>query len=85
MTQFKFLNTYLVKTEDGHYIQTGEWFYSVNKEIIISPRSKKKIPKYTIVSRYIPHKFKHIFKPDHNILWYFKERVNAYNFINQHQ
>lgn len=81
MTPFKFLETHLLKTHDGHYINADEWFYSVNKEPITSPRTGKVIPKYTIVQRIVPIQLKHKFKPDHELLWYFKSRQSAYWLI----
>lgn len=74
---FKFLSTVLLKSHDGHDIYPDEWFYTVNKEQMISPRFGRVIPKYTIVQRIVVGKFKYRFKPDHDVLWYFKSRHNA--------
>lgn len=74
---FKFLSTVLLKSHDGHNIYADEWFYTVNKEQMISPRFGRVIPKYTIVQRIVVGKFKYRFKPDHDVLWYFKSRHNA--------
>ena len=82
MTPFKFLsNDILLKSHDGHFIRCDDWFYSVNKENMISPRSGRKIPKYTIVTRIIDKRFRFKFKPDHELLWYFKSKENAYWLI----
>jgi hypothetical protein len=81
MKPFKFLNYTLLKTEDGVNIHANEVFYSVNKEDIVRPR--KTIKKYTIVERTIPEDLKHIFKPDNEVLWYFKSKDAARIFIRQ--
>ena len=77
---FKFFSTALVISHDGHNIHCDEWFYTVNKEPMRSP-SGKLIPKYTIVTRIVDKRFKHKFKPDHEALWYFKSKENAYWLI----
>lgn len=77
MKSFKFFSTVLVKSHDGHDINVDEWFYTVNKERMTSP-SGKVIPKYTIVTRIVDKRLKFKFKPDHEALWYFKSKENAY-------
>jgi hypothetical protein len=81
MKEFKFFNRALLKSHDGHDIHVDEWFYTVNKEDMRSPRLNKLIPKYTIVQRFILKQFEHKFRPDHEKLWYFKSRENAYWLI----
>jgi len=82
MTPFKFLtNLFLLKSHDGHSIYCDEFFYTVNKEKMISPRTGKVIPKYTIVTRIVDKRFRTKFKPDHELLWYFKSKPNAYWLI----
>jgi hypothetical protein len=76
MKPFKFLTNPLLYTHDGHSVFVGDIFYSVNKEDIISFKGNV-VPKYTISTRQIQLKHKDIFKPDHDLLWYFKSRSNA--------
>lgn len=83
MLEFKFFNRAIVKSHDGGYIHCDEFFYTVNKEKMISPRYNRIIPKYTIVTRYVHNKFKNKFKPDHEALWYFRSKENAYWLIEQ--
>jgi hypothetical protein len=78
---FKFLRNPLVYSYDEQPIYDDEWFYSINKETMTSPRSGKIIPKYTIVTRIVLERFRHKFKPDHKALWYFKTKESAYRFI----
>ncbi len=75
MRPFKFLNYAIVKAHDGGDIFAGDIFYTVNKEDIVTPR--KTTPKYTIVQRTIHESDKKKFKPDHNLLWYFRSKSNA--------
>ena len=78
---FKFFKNPLLYSQEEQPIFADEWFYSVNKESMTSPRSNKIIPKYTIVTRIILERFRHKYKPDHEALWYFKSKENAYRFI----
>ena len=78
---FKFLRNPLVYSYDEQHIHIDEWFYSINKETMTSPRSGKIIPKYTMVTRIVLERFRHKFKPDHEAFWYFKSKENAYRFI----
>jgi hypothetical protein len=73
---FKFLRNPLLHTHDGHLIFVGDVFYSVNKEDIVSFKGNI-VKKYTICTRQIQTKHKDIFKPDHDLLWYFKSKSNA--------
>jgi hypothetical protein len=72
MKTFKFLRTPLFTAHDGGDIYPGEYFYTMNKEVM-----GKSIPKYTIVRRCIHPKFANRFKPDHEALWYFRSKNNA--------
>jgi hypothetical protein len=73
---FKFLRCPLTETHDGGLIYAGDIFYTMNKVEIVSV-SGRIIPKYVIVRRCIPKKFQEKFKPDHEVLWYFRSRSNA--------
>ena len=48
----------------------------MNKEDIVSFKGNI-VKKYTICTRQIQPKHKDIFKPDHDLLWYFKSKSNA--------
>ena len=72
---FKFLRSPLLRTHDGHDLYPGEYFYRMNKEHIVTDR--KVILKYTIVQRRIHPIYKDKFKPDPEVLWYFKSKSNA--------
>ena len=78
---FKFFRNALIISHDGHEINVGEYFYTVNKEDIILPG--KITPKYTLVTRCIHPIYKDRFKPDHDLLWYFKSKSNAEWLIEQ--
>jgi hypothetical protein len=73
---FKFFRNPLLISHDGHEINVGEYFYSVNKEDIVSFKGNI-VKKYTIVTRCIHPIYKDKFKPDHDLLWYFKSKSNA--------
>ena len=75
MKDFKFFRTPLLTTHDGGDVYCGEIFYSMNKVDIILPR--KTTPKYSIVMRCIHPIYKDKFKPDYNVLWYFRSKINA--------
>jgi hypothetical protein len=80
MRTFKFLRNPLLDTHDGGYIFPGEYFYSMNKEEIVrytNTGERKVTPKYTIVQRCIHPIYKDVFKPDHEVLWYFRSKSNA--------
>jgi hypothetical protein len=72
---FKFLRSPLLRTHDGHDLYPGEYFYSMNKEDIVTDR--KVTPKYSIVQRCIHPIYKDVFKPDHDLLWYFSSKSSA--------
>jgi len=72
---FKFLNYPIVKSHEGIDIFAGEEFYTVNKEDIHTARKTTK--KYTIVARCVSEEAKHKFKPDTELLWYFKSKSAA--------
>jgi hypothetical protein len=76
MKPFKFLRTPLFTAHDGGDVYAGEHFYTMNKEEFPSVNGGT-IPKYTIVTRCIHPKFKDKFKPDHEVLWYFRSIQNA--------
>jgi hypothetical protein len=69
---FKFLRTPLFTAHDGGEIYAGDVFYTMNKEVM-----GDSIPKYTIVRRCVHSKFANRFKPDHQVLWYFRSKNNA--------
>ena len=73
---FKFLQSPLLYSHEGNPIFVGDVFYSVNKEDIVSFKGNI-VKKYTICTRQIQPKHKDIFKPDHDLLWYFKSKSNA--------
>jgi|LauGreDrversion4_2_1035121.scaffolds.fasta_scaffold2344892_1 hypothetical protein len=78
MQKFKFLRDPLLFAHDGGEIYSGEYFYSMNKEDMESViRPGRIIPKYTIVTRCIHPIYKDKFKPDHELLWYFRSKINA--------
>jgi hypothetical protein len=78
MKDFKFLKNPLIHTHDGEQIYAGDVFYSMNKEDMESVlRPGTFIPKYTIVRRRVDPKYKDVFKPDHEVLWYFRSKNNA--------
>jgi hypothetical protein len=78
MKDFKFLKNPLIHTHDGAQIYAGDVFYSMNKEDMESVlRPGTIIPKYTIVRRRVDPKFKDVFKPDHEALWYFRSKDSA--------
>lgn len=81
MKPFKFLNYPILKTQEGINIFTDEEFYSVNKEDIV--HSRKTTKKHTIVKRVISESDKHKFKTDNDILWYFKTKDAAEEFISK--
>jgi hypothetical protein len=72
MKTFKFLRTPLFTAHDGGDVYPGEYFYTMNKEVM-----GESIPKYTIVRRRIHPKFENTWKPDHDKLWYFRSMNNA--------
>lgn len=76
MRPFKFLRCPLTEAHDGGLIFAGEEFYTMNKEEMVSI-SGRILPKYIIVKRIIPKKFESKFKPDHEVLWYFRSKSNA--------
>ena len=64
------------KTSDGNMWVT----YSMNKEEIVKytyTGERKVTPKYTIVQRCIHPIYKDKFKPDYDVLWYFRSKSNA--------
>jgi hypothetical protein len=75
MRPFKFFRTPLLTTHDGGDVYCGQYFYSMNKEDIVLPG--KTTPKYSIVQRCIHPIYKDKFKPDHDLLWYFRSKHNA--------
>ena len=78
MQKFTFLRNPLFIAHDGGEIYSGEYFYSMNKEDMESViRPGRIIPKYTIVTRCIHPIYKDKFKPDHELLWYFRSKINA--------
>ena len=77
---FKFLRSPIIKAHDGGYIYPGEYFYSMNKEEIVKytyTGERKVTFKYTIVTRCIHPIYKDRFKPDYEVLWYFRSKHNA--------
>jgi|LakMenEpi03Aug12_release.lakeMendotaPanAssembly.Ray.scaffolds.fasta_scaffold212126_1 hypothetical protein len=80
MRQFKFLVEPLLNAHDGGDIYPGQEFYTVNKEEL--HLRERPTPKYSIVRRVVPFKYRHKFKPDHDILWYFRSKSNAEYLIN---
>ena len=82
MKQFKFLGKPpIAKTNNGESIYVEEYFYTMNKEEMIHAHNKigkiSVTPKYTIVQRFIPKKYEDVFKPNYNLLWYFKTKEEA--------
>lgn len=78
MKPFKFLRSPLFTAHDGGDVYPGEYFFSMNKEEMESAtRPGEMIPKYTIVQRCIHPKYKNVFKPDYDKLWYFRSESNA--------
>ena len=77
MKSFKFFNKVLVTAHDGGEIHCDELFYTVNKIELPGIRQDKVIPKYTIVARTVSSKHRDVFRPDHEVLWYFKHKQNA--------
>jgi hypothetical protein len=79
MKPFKFLSKNpLIRAHDGGYIYAGDVFYSMNKDIMESViRPGEYIPKYTIVRRCVNPMYSNLFKPDYDVLWYFKSKQNA--------
>jgi hypothetical protein len=78
MRPFKFLRTPLFTAHDGGEIYAGDVFYSMNKEDMESVlRPGTFIPKYTIVRRRVDPIYKDVFKPDHEVLWYFRSKDSA--------
>ena len=76
MRPFKFLRCPLTEAHDGGLIFAGEEFYTMNKEEMVSI-SGRILPKYIIVKRMVSKKFETKFKPDHEVLWYFRSKSNA--------
>ena len=77
MKPFKFFHNPITYTTFGNIpIFAGEFFYTMNKEEIESI-SGRILPKHIIVKRYVAKKFEEKFKPDHNVLFYFKTRESA--------
>ena len=80
MREFKFLRNPIAKAHDGGYIYPGEYFYTMNKEEIVNYTymgERRVTPKYKIVQRYIHPIHKDKFKPDYELLWYFRSKQNA--------
>jgi len=73
---FKFLESPLLYSHEGTPIFVGDIFYSVNKKDIVSFKGNI-CKKYSIVTRQIQSIHKDIFKPDHDVLWYFRSKSNA--------
>ena len=80
MKTFKFLESPLLYSHEGTPIFAGDVFYSVNKEDIFSFKGNI-VKKYSIVMRQIQPIHKDIFKPDHDVLWYFRSKTNAECFV----
>ena len=77
MRKFKFFDNVLAYSTFGNIpIYAGEVFYTMNKEEIVSV-SGRVLPKHIIVHRYVSKKFEDKFKPDYNVLYYFKTRESA--------
>lgn len=76
VSQFKFLRCPIATAHDGGVIYVGEYFYTMNKEEFPSV-SGVAIPKYTIVTRWVHPKNEDKFKPDYEVLWYFRSKQNA--------
>jgi len=73
---FKFLLSPLLYSHEGTPIFANDVFYSVNKEDIVSFKGNI-VKKYSIVMRQIQPIHEDIFKPDHDVLWYFRSKSNA--------
>lgn len=80
MKPFKFLRNPLLITVDKVPIYSAEYFYSMNKEDIINYTfmgERKVTPKYTITTRCIHPIYENKFKPDYDVLLYFKTKESA--------
>ena len=84
MRPFRFFNKVLVKSQGGNDIFYDETFYTVNKIPLARLRGDGFIPKYSIVRRKVSLQFRNKFIPDHDVLWYFKDKISAMYWI-QHQ
>lgn len=83
MKGFKFLRRPIAVAHDGGYIYPGDVFYTMNKEDIRKNGLKIwDIPKYSIVKRKIDKKHVKFFKPDYELLWYFRSFHNAKSLKN---
>ena len=77
MKSFKFFNNVLAYSTFGNIpIYAGEIFYTMNKEEMVAVLGEI-LPKHIIIHRYVSKKFEHKFKPDYNVLYYFKTRESA--------
>jgi hypothetical protein len=74
---FKFFKSPIVISTYGKEpIFADEEFYTMNKEEILSI-SGRVLPKYIIVKRHVSKKYQDKFRPDHEVLDYFKTREEA--------
>ena len=76
MRPFKFLRSPIATACDGGYIYAGEHFYTMNKEEFIGVTGRP-VEKYTIVTRRVSKKFETVFKPDYDMLLYFRTKESA--------
>jgi len=87
MKTFKFFNKVLVIAHDGGDIHCDELFYTVAKKDywITFPNGAKRrlVQKYTIATGYIDSEFRDVFRPDHEVLWYFRSKHNAEYLIDK--
>ena len=86
MRHFKFFNRGLVEAHDGGWIMFNETFYTVAKKDywVTFPNGAKRrqVKKYSMATRYVGSNYSDVFRPDHELLWYFRNRYNAEYLIN---
>lgn len=81
MKPFRFFNKAIVNAHDGGDIHCDETFYTVVKKDYWTtfPNGAKRrlVQKYSIAPGYIDSEFRDRFRPDHELLWYFRSKQNA--------
>jgi hypothetical protein len=78
MLGFKFLRHPIAISLGTSYIYSGEVFYVMNKEDIVSSKIYPRvIPKYTIAGRKVSVKSMNSFTPNYQLYWYFNDKSDA--------